>query len=113
MTYKSTKVERAGKNGLRISGDLTLHGVTKPVVLNATYNGGYASHPFEPNARIGFSAKGSLKRSDFGVSAAIPAPGSIMGVSDNVEIVIEAEFNGPPAVHAPRTSPEAAGAAVH
>jgi polyisoprenoid-binding protein YceI len=97
MTYRSTKVEPVGAKGLRISGELTLHGVTRPVTLNATYNGGYASHPFEPNARIGFSATGRLNRSDFGVSQGIPAPGSIMGVSDAVEIVLEAEFTGPPA----------------
>ncbi|HEY8509524.1 MAG TPA: YceI family protein [Steroidobacteraceae bacterium] len=97
ISYRSTKVESLGDNKLRISGELTLHGVTKPVTLNATYNGGYASHPFEPKARIGFSATGSLKRSDFGISAGLPLPGSTFGVGDTVEIVIEAEFNGPPA----------------
>ena len=96
MTYRSTKVERAAGNGLKISGELTLHGVTRPVTLNATYNGGYAGHPFDPHARIGFSAKGTLNRSDFGVAYGIPAPGTTMGVSDAVEIVIEAEFSGPP-----------------
>jgi polyisoprenoid-binding protein YceI len=96
ITYRSTKVEKVGTNGLRITGDFTLHGVTKPVVLNATYNGGYAGHPFDPNARIGFSATGKLKRSDFGVAYGIPAPGTTMGVGDDVEIVIETEFSGPP-----------------
>ena len=96
MTYRSTKVERTTGNGLRISGELTLHGVTKPVTLNATYNGGYAGHPYDPHARIGFSAKGTLKRSEFGVAYGIPAPGTTMGVSDAVEIIIEAEFSGPP-----------------
>ena len=96
MTYRSTKVERTGTNGLRISGELTLHGVTKPVTLVATYNGGYAGHPYDPHARIGFSAKGTLKRSDFGVAYGIPAPGTNMGVFDDVEVVVEAEFSGPP-----------------
>jgi len=96
MTYRSTKVERTGTNGLRISGQLTLHGVTRPVTLTGTYNGGYAGHPYDPHARIGFSAKGTLKRSEFGVAFGIPAPGTIMGVSDAVEIIIEAEFSGPP-----------------
>jgi len=63
---------------------------------SATYNGGYAVHPFEPNARVGFSAKGTLKRSDFGIAYGIPAPGTNMGVSDEVEITIESEFTGPP-----------------
>ena len=96
MTYRSTKVERTGTNGLRINGQLTLHGVTQPVMLTGTYNGGYAGHPFDPHARIGFSAKGVLKRSAFGVSYGIPAPGTIMGVSDEVEIIVETEFTGPP-----------------
>jgi polyisoprenoid-binding protein YceI len=96
MTYRSTKVERVGKNGLRVSGELTLHGVTKPVTLNATYNGGYAGHTYDPHARIGFSAKGTLKRSDFGVVYGIPDPGTTMGVFDDVDVIVEAEFSGPP-----------------
>ena len=96
MTYRSTKVERIGTNDLRINGELTLHGVTKPVALVASYNGGYAGHAYDPHARIGFSATGTLKRSDFGVAYGIPAPGATMGVFDDVEVIIEAEFSGPP-----------------
>ena len=96
MTYRSTKIESTGAKSVRINGDLTLRGITKPVVLNATYNGGYAGHPMDPHARVGFSAHGTLKRSDFGISFGIPAPGSNMGVSDQVEIIIECEFTGPP-----------------
>lgn len=83
---------------LRVRGDLTLHGVTRPIVLEATFNGGYAGHPMDPNARIGFSAQGTLKRSEFGIAQGIPAPGTTMGVSDEVNVVIEAEFTGPPLV---------------
>ena len=61
-----------------------------------TYNGGYGGNPYDPaGSRIGFSAHGTLNRSDFGVSQGIPAPGSTMGVSDAVEIIIEAEFTRP------------------
>jgi polyisoprenoid-binding protein YceI len=95
MTYRSNRVEAAGANGLRIYGDLTLHGVTRPVVLDATYNGGYLGHPMDPHARVGFSAHGTLKRSEFGIAYGIPQPGSTMGVSDAVEFTIEAEFSGP------------------
>ncbi len=100
MEYRSTRVEETGPKSIRIHGDLTMHGVTKPVTLEATYNGGYASHPFEPNARIGFSAHGTLKRSEFGMSYGIPAPGTTMGVGDEVTIIIETEFTGPPLVAA-------------
>ena len=96
LTYRSTSVEVTGPRTMKITGDLTLHGVTKPVSLEATFNGGWAGHPFDPNARIGFSARGELKRSDFGVSYGIPEPGSNMGVSDRVEIIVETEFSGPP-----------------
>lgn len=96
MTYQSTSVEVTGPNTVKITGDLTLHGMTKPVVLDATFNGGYAGHPMDPHARTGFSARGTFKRSDFGIAYGIPEPGTTMGVSDEVEVIVEAEFNGPP-----------------
>jgi polyisoprenoid-binding protein YceI len=96
MAFRSKTVEVTGANTFRIRGELTLHGQTKPVVLDARYNGGYASHPMEPQARIGFSAKGKFRRSDFGVTIGIPAPGTTMGVSDEVEVILESEFSGPP-----------------
>ena len=102
MTFRSNKVEVTAANAARITGNFTLHGVSKPVVLETVFNGGYRGHPMDPHARIGFSAKGVLKRSDFGITIGIPAPGSKMGVSDEVEFTIEAEFTGPPLV-APKT----------
>lgn len=95
ITFASTKVELTGANTARITGNLTLHGVTKPIALDAAFNGGYAGHPMDPHARIGFSAKGTFKRSDFGISYGIPAPGTTMGVSDEVEVILETEFSGP------------------
>ena len=93
ITFKSTKVEVTGPKTANITGDLTLHGVTKPVVLQATFNGGYKPNAYDPmGSRIGFSAKGAFKRSDFGISYGIPAPGTTMGVSDEVEVTIETEF---------------------
>jgi polyisoprenoid-binding protein YceI len=96
MTFRSRAVEVTGPQTFRIRGELTLHGVTRPVLLEAHYNGGYASHPYEPNARVGFSAQGTFKRSDFGVTYGIPAPGTTMGVSDEVKVLLESEFTGPP-----------------
>jgi polyisoprenoid-binding protein YceI len=96
MTFRSTKVETTGPSTARVTGDLTLHGVTKPVVLETTFNGGYPAGGMDPvNARIGFSAKGSFKRSDFGIGYGVPAAGSKMGVSDEVKVEIEAEFIQP------------------
>ena len=93
ITFKSTKVEVTGPKTANITGDLTLHGVTKPVVLQAVFNGGYKPNAYDPmGARVGFSAKGTIKRSDFGISYGIPAPGTTMGVGDEIEIAIETEF---------------------
>ena len=96
ITFKSTKVEVTGAKTANVTGDLTLHGVTKPVTLATTFNGGYAANAFD-GARIGFSATGVLKRSEFGIGGGVPAPGTNMGVSDNVAFTIETEFsNGAP-----------------
>jgi polyisoprenoid-binding protein YceI len=96
MSYRSKEVVLTGTNTARIDGELTLRGVARPMALDATFNGGYAGHPMDPNARIGFSARGSLRRSDHGMTFGIPEPGSRMGVGDEVEVIIEAEFSGPP-----------------
>ncbi len=65
-----------------IVGNLTLHGVTKPITLNAKFNGGYAGNMYDPHARIGFSANGAFKRSDFGITTGIPrAPAPIWASS--------------------------------
>jgi polyisoprenoid-binding protein YceI len=96
MKFESKQIHVLGENTVRINGDLTLHGVTRPIVLDARFNGGYAGQPMDPNARIGFSAHGTLKRSEFGITYGIPAPGTTMGVGDDVNVVIEAEFTGPP-----------------
>ena len=101
ITFQSTKVDVTGARTMRIHGDLTLRGVTRPMTLDARFNGGYAGHTLEKNARVGFSAQGKLKRSEFGFSIGIPAPGSIIGVSDEVEVIIETEFTGPPWAEAP------------
>jgi polyisoprenoid-binding protein YceI len=82
---------------MEISGTLTLHGVTRPIVLQGTYNGGYAGMPeMDPHARVGFSAHGSFKRSEFGITFGVPAPGTTIGVGDLIDFSIEAEFTGPP-----------------
>jgi polyisoprenoid-binding protein YceI len=97
IVFKSEKVRMTGAKSMEISGTLTLHGVTRPTVLVATFNGGYAGMPnMDPQARVGFSAHGSFKRSDFGIAYGVPAPGTTVGVGDLIDFSIEAEFIGPP-----------------
>jgi polyisoprenoid-binding protein YceI len=110
MTFKSTNVEVTGADTARITGDFTMHGVTKPVVLNAKFNGGWPGMMMDPHARVGFSADGVLKRAEFAIGYGVPAPGTTMGVSDEVHFMIEAEFTGPkwtppPPSSAPSTAP--------
>ena len=100
ITFRSTKVALTGPHAAKVTGNLTLHGVTKPVTLDVTYNGGYPPNAMDPGgARVGFSAHGSFKRSAFGMGFGVPAPGSSMGVGDDVEVMIETEFSDgkPPA----------------
>lgn len=93
ITFRSTKVELTGPSTARITGDFTLHGVTKPVTLETTFNGGYPKGGMDPAAaRIGFSAHGSFKRSDFGMKQFVPPPGTHFGVGDEIEVIIETEF---------------------
>ncbi len=96
MSFRSTRIDVTGAKTASITGDLTLRGVTRPVTLEATFNGGYGSNPYDPmGSRIGFSAHGTLKRSEFGMTMGIPAPGTTFGVSDEVDLIIEAEFTKP------------------
>jgi polyisoprenoid-binding protein YceI len=97
IVFRSEKVRMTGAKSMEITGSLELHGVTRPVVLTGTFNGGYAGMPkMDPHARVGFSAHGSFKRSDFGIAFGVPAPGTTMGVGDLIDISIEVEFTGPP-----------------
>ncbi|HJW46933.1 MAG TPA: YceI family protein [Lysobacter sp.] len=86
ITFASTKVEAAGDNKLRVLGDLTVHGVTRPVVLDVTINK-LAEHPMAKpkRAAAGFAATTTLKRSDFGLDKYAP------NVSDEVKISITTE----------------------
>jgi polyisoprenoid-binding protein YceI len=97
IEFKSERIKMLGPKSMEIYGTLTVLGVTRPIVLNATFNGGYAGIAnMDPNARIGFSAHGTVKRSEFGMSFGIPAAGTSSGVGDAIDFSIEAEFTGPP-----------------
>lgn len=105
IVFRTTSVRMTAPDMAAVRGDLTLHGVTRPVTLRAIFNGGYGGHPMDPGgARIGFSAKGALFRSDFGIGYGIPAPGTTLGVADLVEFTIEAEFINP-AASGPQVGP--------
>lgn len=84
VTFTSTSIEVTGDETALITGDLTLNGVTKAVVLDAKLNQ-VGDHPMEGKPWAGFDAKTTLLRSDFEVGAFAPF------VSDEVEIMISIE----------------------
>lgn len=84
-TFKSTAVAAAGEGKLKVTGDLTLHGVTKPVVLDVTVNK-LGEHPMAKKPAAGFNATTKVLRSDFGLGGYVPA------VGDEVTISIASEF---------------------
>lgn len=88
FTYVSKSFAKGkGKNEFVVNGDLTLHGVTKPVALTAVFNG-TAMNPFSKKDVSSFKFTGTFKRKDFGVGAEFP----VEVVSDEVKIVVDAEL---------------------
>lgn len=83
--FRSTSIEKTGEKSGRLTGELTLHGVTAPVTLDVAFNGG-AQDLLRGGYVVGFSAKGNFSRKTFGVDRFEGI------VGDDVEIDIEAEF---------------------
>lgn len=91
ITFKSTEVEPAGDSNLKVTGDLTIRGVTRPVVLDAEFNG-QGTNPWGQGV-ISYSAHTKINRKDFGLNwnAALESGGVLVG--DEVKITIEIEAN--------------------
>jgi len=87
FTFKSTSFKKAKGKEYNVTGELTLHGVTKPIVLTATVVG-TAVHPQSKKEMVGLKVSGVIKRSDFGIGAGFPAP--MLG--DEVTIAGDFEF---------------------
>jgi len=88
MTYRSTSVQAAGDDFV-VDGELTLHGVTRPVQLNLEFNG-TSGDPWG-GTRAGFSADTEINRRDFGIDLTMPLDGGGVVVSDKVKIQLEIE----------------------
>lgn len=83
-SFVSTRVESSGPNTATVTGELTLHGVTRPLTLQVTLNA-LKRHPLTRKRTAGFSATGTLRRSEFGMDAWKNV------VGDEVRLIIEAE----------------------
>ncbi|MEO8926219.1 MAG: YceI family protein [Caulobacteraceae bacterium] len=85
MTFKSRQLTVTGPNQGQIVGDLTLHGVTRPMTLQVQFHGAGAN-PMSHAFTAGFDATGTIKRSDFGVAKYVPM------VGDDVNVIVSAAF---------------------
>ena len=85
MTFVSTKVTPEGKDKAKVTGNLTLHGVTKPVTLDVTLVGA-GVNPLSKKVTVGFDATGTLKRSEFGVKTYVPL------IGDDLHLTIAGAF---------------------
>lgn len=88
MAFKSSGIRKSGKDQYKLTGDLTLNGITKPVTVTMDYRGTTAN----PNAKgapvAGIQITGKIKRSDFDLGSGFPAP----MISDEVIIKADGEF---------------------
>jgi len=85
ITFDSTNVEKSGADTGKVTGNLTLNGVTKPVTLDVKFYGGIL-HPMGKGHDLGFSATTTFKRSDFGITEYIPM------IGDDIKVSVETEF---------------------
>jgi polyisoprenoid-binding protein YceI len=85
IVFKAKQVKRTGDKTAKVTGELTLHGVTKPVTLDVTFNGA-GINPLDKKYTVGFEARGAIKRSEFGVKTYVPL------IGDDVKIIISAGF---------------------
>ncbi|HET8765367.1 MAG TPA: YceI family protein [Rhodanobacter sp.] len=90
VTFKSTKVEPVDAKHFKVTGNLTIHGVTRPVTLDATLNR-VGPHPMNQQPAIGFDATATLRRSEFGVGLMAPM------VGDEIQVRITTEGSVPKA----------------
>jgi polyisoprenoid-binding protein YceI len=87
LTFKSTSFKKVDDKNFQVTGDLTFHGVTKSVTLNAIYNGTIVN-PMSKKTVAGFKVTGTIKRTDFGIGTTFPAA----MLSDEVALDANTEF---------------------
>jgi len=88
MTFRSTGVRRNGADYV-VVGELSLHGVTRPVELNVELSG--TGPDAYGGTRVGFSATSTISRGDFGIDISMPLDGGGVVVGDKIQIAIEIE----------------------
>ncbi len=87
ITFESTGVADVGDNRYRVTGDLTIKGITRPVELDLTYHGSCVD-PYR-QFRVGFEGSGSLKRSDFGLTWNVALEAGGLVLSDRIDLELD------------------------
>lgn len=87
ITFKSTSLKKNGKDSYKLSGNLSMHGITKPVTMNLKYRG-TTQNPMSKANTAGFQLEGVVKRSDFNIGAGFPEA----MISDEIRIKADGEF---------------------
>jgi len=90
ITFKSTRAEAAAAGKLKVTGDLTIHGVTKQVVLDVDTSSPPITDPMGKGLRMGANATTKINRNDFGITT---MPGI---VGDDIQIILDVELTRPP-----------------
>jgi len=88
ITFKSTSIKPHGKDKYTLYGDLTMHGVTKPVSMELWYRG-TITNPMSKKQDAGFKLTGAINRLDFNIGSQYPAA----AISDKVSIKADGEFS--------------------
>lgn len=107
LTFKSTKIEKVSDTKLKVTGDLTMRDVTKPVTLDVEVSQ-EVQDPWSKTAVRAFSATGSINRMDWGVKWQTPMANSGVVVSEEVKLLIDAEFKKRAPAPDSKVAPEAA-----
>lgn len=96
MTFTSTEIVPAGDAGYTVTGDLSLHGVTRSETLTVTFFG-TEDNPLDSSVRAGFSALGSIDRTAYGIDWNVPLSSGGIMLGKQVEILIDAQLVAPAA----------------
>jgi polyisoprenoid-binding protein YceI len=87
LHFISTGIEDNGENKFKLTGDLTIHGITRSVTMDLTYKGS-VENPMNKKTTVGFQVTGVINRSDFKLGEGFPPP----MISDDVRIKADGEF---------------------
>ena len=101
MTFESTSITAAGAGKYKMVGNLTMHGVTKPVTFDLDAPSGIITDPMNGSRRVGAAAAATINRKDFGVNYDGKLPNGTPSVSDEIKIQLDVELLQPAAGAAP------------